>query len=79
MEPITCLDCGFILGAYYEAFAYMREILLTSSESNVHVDKKFIDPKSDDNLISIFEALKIEKYCCRGQLTSCKNMRDIGY
>jgi DNA-directed RNA polymerase subunit N (RpoN/RPB10) len=78
MEPVVCLDCGNILGAYYEAFSYMREILLTSkSTQEVHVDKKFIDPEANDNLIPIFEALQIHKYCCRGQLTSSLNMHDL--
>lgn len=79
MEPVTCLDCGFILGAYYEAFVYMREILLTNNSKDIHIDKKSIDPESNDVLISIFKMLNINNYCCRGQLTSCKNMHDIEY
>lgn len=79
MEPLTCIDCGFILGAYYEAFIYMREVLLVNKLTDIHIDRKFIDPEAHDDLIPIFEALKINKYCCRGQLTSCKNMHDLGY
>lgn len=77
MEPITCIDCGFVLGAYYEAFNYMREILLVDKLTDIHIDRKFIDPDANDNLIPIFEALNIQKYCCRGQLISCRNMRDL--
>lgn len=87
MEPITCLDCGFPLGQYYEAFMYMRETYLshlesTNSDNNnrsVHIDRKWIDAESNESLVPIFNALKIEKYCCRGQLASCKNMHDVGY
>lgn len=84
MEAIVCLDCGYAVGSYYEAFVYMKEVLLSKSTkslqvSAVHVDKKIIDPEVDENLIPIFNALKIKKYCCRGQLTTCRNMHDIGY
>lgn len=76
MEAITCLGCGFILGAYYDAFLFMMEILVTLDDSSVHVDTKFIDPDASQNLIIIYEALNIDKYCCRGQCVSCRNIRD---
>ena len=79
MEPLTCIDCGFILGAYYEAFVYMREVYLVNKTNDIHIDKKFIDPETQENLIPIFKALNINKYCCRSQLTTCKNMHELGY
>jgi|GEM_PF-6501677 len=78
MEAVPCLDCGFMFGAYFEAFRYMEEIWKTSKRDEVHVDKKFIDPNADNNLIPIFKALQIDKYCCRGQSISCRGVRDIG-
>ena len=78
MEPITCLDCGFPLGQYYDAFIYMRT-LITSKTEIQKINNKFIDPSINETLLPIFEALKINKYCCRGQLTSCKIMHEIGY
>jgi len=77
MEPVVCLDCGFILGAYYDLFLYMKEILISSNPNKIHIDKKFIDPESQVILISIFDILKINKYCCRSQLISCLNMHDL--
>ena len=78
MEPITCLDCGFPLGLYYDAFIYMRSIITSKSDFK-KINSKFIDPSINESLIPIFETLKINKYCCRGQLTTCKTMNEIGY
>lgn len=75
MEPVRCLDCGFPLGMYYEAFIYLKNQTLTDKE--VHVDKKVIDLEANENLINVFEKLKIYKYCCRGQLISCRNMSEL--
>lgn len=77
MEPVVCIDCGFPLGMYYDAFSYMKEILVSDKHNNIHIDKKFIDHDSNVKLIPIFELLNIKKYCCRSQLTACRDMHDL--
>jgi DNA-directed RNA polymerase subunit N (RpoN/RPB10) len=42
-----------------------------------HVDKRAIDPDQDTNLTPIFEALRIEKYCCRKAFTSGRIMSEL--
>lgn len=74
MEPIRCLDCGFPLGMYYDAFLYLKSQL---TSEDFHIDKKPLDLKAEENLIGVFEQLKIYKYCCRGQLVSCRKMSSI--
>lgn len=75
MEPVNCLECGFPLGMYYEAFLYLKNKKL--KESGVHIEKRIIDPNIKDNLVDVFEKLRIEKYCCRSQLLTSRNMNEI--
>lgn len=82
MESLVCLDCGFVLGAYREAFLYMKEIYLTeknekNKDTQVHVDKKFIYPDSNDDLRVIFDYLKINRICCRGQMVTSVTLKEI--
>lgn len=84
MEPSLCLDCGFNIGQYTNAFMYMKQVLLSGSntsiipsENQVHIDIKPLDPTSNENLIPIFKELKINRICCRSQLTSSIRMTDL--
>lgn len=84
MEPSICLDCGFDIGQYTNAFAYMKQVLLAGSNTSikpdkdqVHIDTKPLDPTSEENLIPIFTALKIDRICCRSQLTTSIRMTDL--
>jgi DNA-directed RNA polymerase subunit N (RpoN/RPB10) len=83
MESSTCLDCGEHIGMYYDAFVYMREILLTErykkSGTKVHIDNKFIDSTLNEDLTPIFNALNINRYCCRAKITTAKSMSDLEY
>lgn len=74
MEPIRCLDCGFPLDMYYDAFLYLKAQL---QSKDVHVDKRPLDMTTTETLIPIFEKLKIYKYCCRGQLATCVTMSSM--
>lgn len=77
MEAILCLACGNPIGRYYDAISLMKEILLSNANNDVHVDMKFIDPNVNENLMPIFEALNINKYCCRSQITEKISMHDL--
>lgn len=77
MEPIVCLDCGFIVGAYYEAFLMMKEVYLGDKNREIHFENKSIFSEVNDNLEKIFDILEIKNYCCRSQLLTCRSISSI--
>lgn len=77
MKPIICLECGYILGAYIDVFNYMKEILLSSQDTDSHIDNKIIDPELNQRLDSIFDILNIKKYCCRSSLYTNLEMHEL--
>jgi DNA-directed RNA polymerase subunit N (RpoN/RPB10) len=74
---MRCFSCGSPLSDKWDVFTIMRQELLEIQESNVADDKKFIDPDLNQKLLPIFEALKIEKYCCRQHFTTSRNIRNF--
>lgn len=76
MEPIRCLSCGSPApGIYYDLFIAARSVLTTDTVAD---SKKFVTTGIDD-LTPIFESLGIHKFCCRGQLTSAVQARNLFY
>jgi DNA-directed RNA polymerase subunit N (RpoN/RPB10) len=75
MEPICCYECGSPISDKWDAFLILREAWLEELDSQeVDHDKKFIDPDLNQNLLPIFKAFDIEKYCCRKIFTAAKNI-----
>ena len=79
MEASVCPDCGNHIGMYYDAFVFMRETLLKNKYKNIHIDNKFLETNLNEDLSSIFNVLKIRKYCCRGKMATCKSISDLEY
>jgi DNA-directed RNA polymerase subunit N (RpoN/RPB10) len=81
MEITQCFECGATISDKWEAFKFMQDLVIrkedASQTSRVHVDKRAIDPGQNSNLIPIFDALRIEKYCCRSKFTSSRIMSEL--
>lgn len=74
MESMRCFECGSLISDKFDVFLALKEILLASE---VNDDKKFMDPDLDQKLLPIFEALAIEKYCCRQHFTTTRNIHNF--
>jgi len=71
---MRCFECGHSLSSKWDAFLALKEYLVSQDTDN---DKKFIDPDLNQNLIPVFEALNIEKYCCRMHFTTSRNIHNF--
>lgn len=81
MEPLRCHSCSQPISDKWEAFKFLQDLLVRGEEDKkkfqCHVDRRPIDPSQNTNLIPIFEALHIEKYCCRKIFTSARIMSEL--
>lgn len=82
MEITCCYECGAPISDKWEAFKFMQDMWMRNyydlkTVPKAHVDKRSIDPREDTNLIPIFEALRIEKYCCRAHFTTIRLMSEL--
>ncbi len=78
MEIMACYQCGATISDKWEAFKYLQDITMRKMEKGkTHVDKRSIDPGQDSNLTPIFDALRIEKYCCRIKFTTVRIMSEL--
>ena len=81
MEPMLCFECGMPISDKWDAFLILRNHILAQgtadSSGEQEGDKKLIDPDLNQNLMVVFEALNIEKYCCRQHFTTSKNIHNF--
>jgi DNA-directed RNA polymerase subunit N (RpoN/RPB10) len=73
-EPTRCFECGSPISWKWDAFLILKEHLVASDDDS---DKKFIDPDLNQNLMPAFEALAIEKYCCRQHFTTSRDINNF--
>jgi len=74
MESMRCFECGAPMSDKWDVFLRLKEHLVSQEDDN---DKKFIDPDLNQNLIPAFEALNIEKYCCRQHFTASRDIHNF--
>jgi DNA-directed RNA polymerase subunit N (RpoN/RPB10) len=77
-EPMRCYTCGHPISDIYEVFLILREEHLKKlADGEEPEDKKFIDPDLNQNLMAVFEALRIDKYCCRQHFSTIRDIRNF--
>jgi DNA-directed RNA polymerase subunit N (RpoN/RPB10) len=74
MEPMRCYECGAPVSNLWDAFIYMRELLLKEQESTTDITLRSIDPEINQRLLPIFQALYIEDICTRKIFLTSKNI-----
>lgn len=71
LEPVMCYTCGSSISNKYELFLAAKEKYLawvnrnTKPENRIHVESKQISNDLNEDLIPVFEAIAINKMCCR--------------
>ena len=81
MYPLVLCFCGQALGHIYDAFKQMRAYKYTKliEDLGFDIDVNSIPINDDINmdLLDVFEALKVDKLCCRGHLNTQVEMKDL--
>ena len=76
MEPTRCYECGMPVSNLWDAFVYMRELLLKDQNKTdgTALSMRSIDPEINQRLMPIFKALYIEGICTRKIFLTSKNI-----
>jgi DNA-directed RNA polymerase subunit N (RpoN/RPB10) len=73
-EPMRCFTCGEPLSSKYELFQAMREAYIAhknpKSGIDVHANNKYVNPDVQENLEEVFEAMHLNKLCCRMRIAN---------
>lgn len=74
MEMTLCPTCRSPISPVYELFVFLKAKILANLEET---EDSYIDQEMNQNLEPVFQAMNIEKYCCRMHLTACQQIDEL--
>lgn len=81
MEPMVCYECGTPISNIKELFDMLRRIKTVEYDQKkpTHIAKRWVNQDISIDLLDVFEALGIKRYCCRTHITTAVNFHDLEY
>jgi DNA-directed RNA polymerase subunit N (RpoN/RPB10) len=84
-EALLCFNCGFPMSDRIELFRELRDQYLTylhkqkgfKYDPKTHNSKKMLLPDPDEEIMPVFEALSINRLCCRTHINNAVSMTDL--
>lgn len=81
MEPMVCYECGTPISHVKELFDMLRRIKTVEYDQKnpTHIAKRWVNHDISIDLVDVFDALNIKRYCCRTHIMTAVNFHDLEY
>ena len=81
MEPMVCYDCGAPISQIKELFDMLRRIKTVEydQQNSTHIAKRWVNHDISVDLLDVFEAIGLKRYCCRAHIMTAVNFHDLEY
>lgn len=78
---MVCYECGTPISQVKELFDMLRKIKTIEYDQKkpIHISKRWVDPHISIDLVDVFDALHIKRYCCRTHIMAAVNFHDLEY